>query len=82
MFVYNNHIWLHFEEKYMQRWEESQQHQSNEGSSQNSSITSIDDNELYHVVVGVEIKGMCMGLVHWAKGLLLLHLLTLVLAKL
>jgi len=46
----------------MQRREESQQHQSNKGSSKNSPIAFIDDNELYLVVVRGGNKGNVYGL--------------------
>jgi len=49
-------------ETFVQRREEAQLHQSNERSSENSSITSIDDNEIYSVVFGGGNKGNVYGL--------------------
>jgi len=45
---------------------------------QNFFVASTDNNEIYfNVVEGRNKKGMCVDLVHWAKGFILLQVLTL-----
>jgi len=52
-FLHSNDIWLNFQEKYKQCWEEAQQYLMGEDSSSKKSlVASIDDNEIYFNVVG------------------------------